>query len=87
MTSDHADDDCRSSSSTTTSHEEHTLYNFAMRFLSHRGFFFVLRVIRSKKLPVVQQMEHSTFQVLVQFSEHFETQQELPGNPLRVLHQ
>jgi hypothetical protein len=23
----------------------------------------------------------------VQFSEHFETQQELPGNPLRVLHQ
>jgi hypothetical protein len=40
-----------------------------------------------EKLPVVQQMEHSTFQVLVQFSEHFETQQELPGNPLRALHQ
>jgi hypothetical protein len=39
MTSDYADDDCRSSSSTATSHEEHTLYNFAMSFFSHRGFF------------------------------------------------
>jgi hypothetical protein len=48
MTSDHADDDCRSSSSTATSHEEHTLYNFAMSFFSHRRFVFVLRVIRSK---------------------------------------
>jgi hypothetical protein len=34
MTSDHADDDYRSSSSTATSHEEHTLYNFAMSFFS-----------------------------------------------------
>lgn len=86
MTSDHADDDCRSSSSTATSHEEHTLYNSAVSFFLTEDFF-CLTCRQVEKLPVVQQMEHSTFQVLVQFSEHFETQQELPGNPLRALHQ
>jgi hypothetical protein len=32
-------------------------------------------------------MEHNISPVLAQFSEHFGTQQELPGNPLQALHQ
>jgi hypothetical protein len=62
-------------------------YIFCHELFFSQRICFCLTSHQVKKLPVVQQMEHSTFQVLVQFSEHFETQQELPGNPLRVLHQ
>jgi hypothetical protein len=45
-----------------------------------------LRLDYQVELPEAQ-MEHSISPVLAQFSEHFGTQQELPGNPLQALHQ